>query len=68
MTDLFDRAQQLELQQREAALAALPVMPRRPSYSHCQECGDEIPQARQRAALGCHRCLACQTEHEKRSA
>lgn len=31
------------------------------SLSHCQDCGNPIPFARQQAAKGCTRCLDCQT-------
>ncbi|MCW3479721.1 TraR/DksA C4-type zinc finger protein [Neisseriaceae bacterium JH1-16] len=65
MTDIFDRAQELEQLQRDAALANRSQMPAGPSYSHCEDCGDDIPAARQLAAPGCHRCIACQQAHER---
>ncbi|WP_020481871.1 TraR/DksA C4-type zinc finger protein [Methylomonas sp. MK1] len=34
------------------------------SASHCQECGEPIPEAR-RQAIACKYCLSCQTELEK---
>lgn len=36
-----------------------------PSLSHCIECGDEIPLARQQAVSGCKMCIHCQTQFEK---
>ena len=32
----------------------------------CEDCGEEIPEARRRAALGCRRCIDCQTLFERR--
>ncbi|MBW7568662.1 TraR/DksA family transcriptional regulator [Chromobacterium subtsugae] len=68
MTDLFDQAQALEQRQREEALARQAVrmnLAGAASYSHCQECGDDIPASRRRAVPGCRRCLICQKSHEK---
>lgn len=30
-----------------------------PSYKYCEDCGDEIPEAR-RKAIKCKRCVKCQ--------
>lgn len=35
-----------------------------PSLSHCEECGDDIPEAR-RLAVACKLCVHCQEEFEK---
>ncbi len=32
------------------------------SLTHCEDCGDPIPQARQQALPGVRRCVACQSE------
>jgi phage/conjugal plasmid C-4 type zinc finger TraR family protein len=37
-----------------------------PSLSHCDECGEEIPLARQKAIAGCRTCIDCQTLSERR--
>lgn len=34
------------------------------SASHCEECGEPIPEAR-RKAIACQYCLPCQTRLEK---
>lgn len=62
----FDRAQALELLQREAAIAAALAGPRPsgPSLQYCQDCDEEIPEARQ-ALGGITRCVPCQTRKEK---
>lgn len=33
--------------------------------SHCEECGEPIPEARRRAVPGVRLCLACQGEWDK---
>ncbi|AKO54006.1 hypothetical protein ABA45_17470 [Marinobacter psychrophilus] len=35
------------------------------SLTHCEECGREIPEARQAAVPGVRLCIQCQTELEK---
>jgi len=32
----------------------------------CIDCGELVPEARQRAVPGCRRCVECQTAHEQR--
>ncbi len=36
-----------------------------PSLSHCEECGEAIPKARQEAIAGCKFCIDCQTYFER---
>lgn len=68
MTDLYDRAQALEQRQREQALAAQAAAsrPLGSSLAHCKDCGQPIPEKRRQAAVGCTRCIRCQTACEKR--
>lgn len=63
MTDFYDRAQKLEQEQREAALRwqAASSRPLGASLTHCDDCGEAIPQNRREASPGCTRCIACQT-------
>lgn len=66
MTDIFDRAQELEQRQREEALARqaernLVGL----SLSHCEDCGEEIPPRRRDMVPGCTRCTPCQSDFEK---
>ena len=35
-----------------------------PSLKECEDCGEDIPEAR-RAAIACTRCMACQEAHDK---
>jgi len=37
----------------------------RPSLSECKACGEEIPEARQKAVPGVQLCLECATLNEK---
>lgn len=36
------------------------------SLSHCEECGNDIPEARQQAIPGVHLCVQCQSELDRR--
>jgi phage/conjugal plasmid C-4 type zinc finger TraR family protein len=68
MTDVFDRASDLEQQQREDALAEARYRSERqrarPSAEECQVCGGRIPVARRRAVPGVQTCVHCQEELE----
>lgn len=63
MTDFYDRAQKLEQEQRDAALRQQTAASRQlgASLTHCDDCGEAIPQKRREAAPGCTRCITCQT-------
>ena len=37
------------------------------SLRQCEECGEDIPQARREAIPGVRLCVACQSEHDKAS-
>lgn len=67
MTDVYDQAQETEQRQREEALAAQAAASRvlGPSLTHCDDCGQAIPQDRRLAAPGCTRCVTCQSRQEK---
>ncbi|HUY83147.1 MAG TPA: DksA/TraR family C4-type zinc finger protein [Steroidobacteraceae bacterium] len=36
-----------------------------PSLTHCESCGDEIPEARRAAVPGVRLCVACQSERDR---
>ena len=38
----------------------------KPSAEECEECGDEIPEARRLAVPGVQLCVFCQEKHERR--
>ena len=64
MTDIFDRAQALELEdwQRNQARAIMPT-PVNKSATVC-ECGERIPAARRKAVPGVQTCIECQVRNE----
>jgi len=65
--DLFERAQKLELEEREAHIAERQArVPHGQPATHCIDCGGEIPQERQAAAPGL-RCTRCQSAVERRN-
>jgi len=35
------------------------------SLTHCEDCGETIPQARREAVPGVRRCVACQSEADR---
>lgn len=62
-----DQAQMLTTALSADAVAKIRAsIPTGPSYSHCDACGEEIPEARQKAIQGCKTCIDCQTLAERR--
>lgn len=45
--------------------AVLASMPKGRSLPECVDCGDDIPEERQKAIPGVVRCIHCQTLHER---
>jgi phage/conjugal plasmid C-4 type zinc finger TraR family protein len=66
MGDWLDNAKAIEELERERSIAAQLAKPRPsgPSRSHCDDCDNEIPAARQ-ALGGILRCVPCQSIFEK---
>jgi phage/conjugal plasmid C-4 type zinc finger TraR family protein len=59
-------AQILTLQRNTAAVDAIRAkIGKGPSLSHCEECGESIPLARQQAVAGCKMCIECQGFSER---
>lgn len=50
----------------DGVLRARASIPAGESYSHCVECGEEIPQARRLAIRGVRTCVPCQSERDRR--
>ncbi|SFF13649.1 TraR/DksA C4-type zinc finger protein [Nitrosomonas sp. Nm166] len=57
-----DFAQEIELKEYENTQKRA-ILPRRPSLSHCEDCGEAIPLERQKIA-GVTRCIWCQEDFE----
>jgi phage/conjugal plasmid C-4 type zinc finger TraR family protein len=66
MPDQFDRASQLEEEERTRSLKAQRNRANfdRPSLESCEECDEPIPAARQ-AFGGITKCIECQAFFEK---
>ncbi len=59
-----EMAQAIELAEYEhTQWRAIRPQAQADGFSHCQDCGEDIPQAR-RAIKGVTRCIDCQQEHE----
>jgi phage/conjugal plasmid C-4 type zinc finger TraR family protein len=63
--DIVDDAQRREQAFLRASLAnARGTAPQGESRTTCAECGDPIPEARQKAVPGVRLCISCQMELE----
>jgi len=58
--------EQIDASVDEAVSRARQQLPQGESLSDCEECGDPIPEARQRAVKGVHLCIKCQQEVDRR--
>ncbi|MBJ9110050.1 TraR/DksA family transcriptional regulator [Citrobacter sp. FDAARGOS_156] len=67
MADIIDNASTLEDLQRDAALSMHRLNHSAVSATHCEECGDNLPEARRKAYPGCTMCVSCQQDEEKRN-
>lgn len=64
--DHFDRAQELEMIQREEAIARQRAQASHgESATECEDCGGDIQPARREALPGVTRCITCQEIHEQ---
>ncbi|MFJ5370596.1 DksA/TraR family C4-type zinc finger protein, partial [Bosea sp. CER48] len=52
----------------DAVRLARSRLPSGPGEIHCQECGDEIPEARRRAMPGARLCVQCQSGQDRSAA
>jgi phage/conjugal plasmid C-4 type zinc finger TraR family protein len=49
----------------DAVRLARARLPTGPGKIHCQDCGNEIPEARRKAMPGTCTCVACQSTHDQ---
>lgn len=54
--------EQIDASVDDAVARARSRLPRGESLTHCEDCGEEIPEARRRAVPGVRRCVTCQAE------
>ena len=64
--DIIDNASELEELHRNAALSRARLNAHATSATHCQTCGDELPEARRKAIPGCQLCASCKRIEELR--
>jgi phage/conjugal plasmid C-4 type zinc finger TraR family protein len=53
---------QIDASVEDAVARARSRLPRGESRERCEDCGEEIPEARRLAVPGVRRCVACQSE------
>ena len=53
---------QIDASVEDAVARARSRLPRGESLTHCEDCGEKIPDGRRRAVPGVRRCVACQSE------
>lgn len=53
--------------QKQALARELNKRPSGDSLTECEECGEDIPEARKKAVPGCVRCVKCEAEFERKS-
>lgn len=50
----------------ENAIRNITAKTGRESAMHCEDCGEDIPEARRVAVKGCNRCAGCQSIVEEK--
>ncbi len=56
--------EQIDASINDAVKIAREQLPQGISLTHCEECGEPIPEARRKAIEGVRLCIECQTEQE----
>ncbi len=56
---------QIDASVEDAVARARRGLPRGESLTHCEDCGEAIPEARRQAVPGVRRCVACQAEADR---
>ena len=60
-----ERAEAFQLKQSEQAIARIRGQLDQAGETSCQDCGDEIEEARRAALPSAVRCISCQTTFER---
>ncbi|MDX1518992.1 MAG: DksA/TraR family C4-type zinc finger protein [Gammaproteobacteria bacterium] len=53
---------QIDASIKDEIKRARSLLPKGDSLTHCEECGEKIPEARREAIAGVRLCVACQSE------
>ncbi|EMH9206345.1 TPA: TraR/DksA family transcriptional regulator [Klebsiella michiganensis] len=64
--EIIDQASELEELLRNNAIQAHRINHNAVSATECEECGDQLPEARRKAYPGCTMCVSCAEEIEFR--
>ena len=67
MADSIDLANENTQRRLDAALASRARIGVMPSLTHCDDCGDAIPEARRAALPGVATCVDCQAFNEHKA-
>lgn len=62
----YELAAEVTERRIENAIRNITAKPGRESATHCEDCGEDIPEARREAVKGCTRCAACQSIAEEK--
>lgn len=67
-SEIIDQANELAQQRIDQAIQAHRINHNAVSAEYCEECGEDIPEARRIAVPGCQTCIECQhlTEFKKK--
>lgn len=57
---------QIDASIEDAISLARSQLPQGESLTHCEECDEKIPEARQKAIAGVRFCVSCQSELDKK--
>ncbi|EAT3324071.1 TraR/DksA family transcriptional regulator [Salmonella enterica] len=63
-SEIIDQASAIEEMMRDHAIQAHRLNHSAVSATHCEECYEELPEARRKAYPGCTMCVECQSEME----
>ncbi|MGD9332481.1 MAG: DksA/TraR family C4-type zinc finger protein [Desulfobacterales bacterium] len=58
--------EQIDASVDDAVRSARSRLPKGESLTHCDACGEPIPEACRKALTGVRSCLRCQTAHEEK--
>jgi phage/conjugal plasmid C-4 type zinc finger TraR family protein len=66
MADVIDQADEYTARGLAARIAEIRAgLSETETAIECEDCGEEIPEARRRAVPGCRCCVECQEERER---